>query len=95
MDSPNLKRTIEERVCSDTSKECKNLCAQIGYERKCPEFLLECHRPRNKRKGAFFIDFLWPWQTRMHEKIETLASVPRHPSFLKNVTRESGWCAMF
>ena len=30
MDSPNLRKAIEERVCSDISKECKNLCSKVN-----------------------------------------------------------------
>ena len=30
MDSPNLRKAIEERVCSDISKECKNLCSKAN-----------------------------------------------------------------
>lgn len=30
MDSPNLRKAIEERVCSDISKERKNLCSKAN-----------------------------------------------------------------
>ena len=30
MDSPNLRKAIKERICSDISKECKNLCSKAN-----------------------------------------------------------------
>lgn len=47
MDSPNLRKAIEERVCTDVSKECKRLCSKNN-----PSFL----RGATKEK---VLDFSW------------------------------------
>ena len=87
MDSPNLRKAIEERICSDISKECKNLCSKANpsmlrsaTKESVLNFSWNAVDQEMKEEAPFFIKFFRPRQTRMHEMKETLGFVLRHPS---------------
>lgn len=90
MVSPNLRRAIEESVCSDILKEFKNASSKANpsmlrsaRQESVLKFSWNAIDQEIREKALFFIKFFWPRQTRMHEMKETLAFVLRHPPFLK------------
>ncbi|KAJ7380738.1 hypothetical protein OS493_007111 [Desmophyllum pertusum] len=75
MDSPNLRKAIEERVCADISKECKILCSKGNpsmlrgaTKETVLNFSWHTVGKEIQEKCPFSIAFFWPLQIQMHTK---------------------------